>query len=253
MSQTVKRALKCLRRVCCEFQKLDDDVQKQLVIVWGVGAAVLILLLGYVWSQLPGVASFTQITGDGSGSSFFGGVLLNGLLIGTIVATLALSGRVVYVATTQGDLQLVRRLGRDEVAHQGDLGLGWSYVIPHPLSHLVLFVLFALVALIVCTVGVYLAALIGAAVLGGGWVQSCGNFTAASATLLCHRTPGECACGALTGVAIYSIVLLCILLFQWVRKLATSIVPAEEQQEDELQPLVSTTSKHGRAHDINTV
>jgi hypothetical protein len=237
--RAVKRALKCLRRICCEHNTLPPDVRDQLYIAYTIGGVILFLLLGVVWSRLPGVASFTQITGD-SGASMLTGSALNGLLIFVIVAALVLSGRVVYTAATTG-LQLVRRIDAtgDDNVRKGDLQLcGTGYVIPPPLSHLVALTVCCLVALLMYTVGLYLGALIGVK-LGAAWSISCGNFTAADATLLCHRTPGECACGAITAVNIACVAMLCIGIYLWLQKLTASVVPREEDHDDqELRPLV---------------
>src|ERR1700748_740485 len=190
----MKRALKCLRRSVCEYHQLDAESQKQLDAVYTLVGVILILLGGALWSYIPGVASFTQITETG-----VIGIVFNGLTMFAIAWVVMATLSVIYAGLTAG-LQFTRRLEyAEEAPLPGELRLAWlrHIVIPPPLSDLVLCLIFTLTTLVGCTFGVYLMALVTP--LGYMFSNPCTNLTAGDLSLLCHRTPGECACGAFSG------------------------------------------------------
>lgn len=227
----MKRCLKCLRRVLCKFDRLDQETQNHVMcvlLVWLTGG---LLLAGYVWSLLPGVASFTQITGD----EVFLGVVFNAFLIGDVLALLFLGGRVIYTALTSG-VQVVRGLTDHEAPRPGDLAIWPRYVIPRPLSDLVLLVVCTLATLLFCTLGVYLSALIGLQFFGP-FAPSCRNLTSAQVAVLCHRTPGECMCGVVSGSFCVLATALIVFFVCWMKRLVNNVT-ADGPSEIEVKPLL---------------
>lgn len=232
----MKRWLKCVRRSLCDFDRLDDESQKEVMALYLIGGALFFTLLGYLWSLLPGVSSFTQITW-GTPLAWVAGVLLNAVLIGAIVWFVALCTRVIYTGATTG-IQVVRRLADDESAKPGEFRLPRRYVVPPPLSDLVVFGLFFLGTFLVCTLGGYFSALAGLA-YGGLLTSACVNLTAASLTVMCHRTTNECECAAVTAVATFMFCFLLALIVFWLSGMKEKIVPPEGLNEAEAEPLTT--------------
>lgn len=230
----MKRWFKCVRRSVCEFERLDAEAQRSLMWVYGIGGTALLLLLGYLWSLLPGVSSFTQITGQGRAAVVVG-VGFNSLLIGALAWFLLLGARIIHTGFTVG-LQIVRRLADEESPRPGELVLPRRYVIPPPLADLVRFSLVVLVVFLVCTLGGYFFALFGLA-FGGLLTHACANLTAAGITVLCHRTERECECAALTALATAVVGLVLAGLVVCLSDMKEKIVPPEGVNEYESVPL----------------
>jgi hypothetical protein len=162
-----------------------------------------IWLLGYLWTLLPPpVTSFARL--DNSTGAQFTGSILNAVAL-LLFGTYLYEG---YGACRELATGQCRRVVDDEDQVAGVVGEARCYMPLHTKNFVTVTVGTACLAF-AFTIGLYLFALLGAAV----WPITACNRPANATTVLCWHTKDECLCGLLTSIAVVLIGCCVALLF----------------------------------------